>query len=112
MKKIKKRLKSTITGKYTKRIITNTQNLGKVYHSSTGSLTTNDEPPYDTRTSRTDDDDNGLVSGIATILAAEIVEDIVEAVFDSPTIDTQSDTQDFGGFGGGDSQGSGAVDSY
>lgn len=110
MKKIKKRVKA--------KNLTNNPNNGKIYAAKmpmTGfnfAPNTYDEEPFNTRSSRNDEDDNGLVSGIATILAAEIVEDIVETVFDSPNTDTQQDTQDFGGFGDGDSGGGGAVDSY
>src|ERR1700743_4013121 len=97
-----------------KKVIKNDPKLGKVYRSN--NISSNIRPiedqtdPYDTRTSRIDDDDdNGLVSGIATILAAEAIENVVENIVDNNDTTTDDNT-DFGGFGDGDSDGAGAGD--
>jgi hypothetical protein len=95
-----------------KKVIKNDPKLGKVYESLRENERRYNETPIDTRTSRADDedDDNGLVSGIGVILAAEAIESVIETVIDQPN--TNFDTTPNVDFGGGTSDGGGAGGSY
>lgn len=89
-----------------KKIIKSDPKLGNVYNKHDREVVRqrmDNEPAYDTRSTRDEDDDDSGLSVIGAIATAEIIEDIVETVVDNtPDVD----------YGGGDTGGGGAGGDY